>query len=49
MVVEFEIIGEKVHSGLSTDYMSLIRFQQILHYFHISDPSVMHEDDENDE
>ena len=30
------------------DYMSLTRFQQILHYFHISDPSVMHEDDEND-
>src|SRR5438045_213420 len=28
--------------------MSLTCFQQILHYFHISDPSVMHEDDEND-
>src|SRR5439155_7571514 len=28
--------------------MSLTHFQQILHYFHISDPSVMHEDDEND-
>src|SRR5437762_13013293 len=33
---------------LLCDYMSLTHFQQILYYFHISDPSVMHEDDEND-